>query len=201
MNQRKKTTSEVVTDIAFLAFGHAKFTINELVVACWKNEPARFCLTGFPEYPDSNKVIVCVSGARGLVAKGVLTRVAPGVYSCSEKTKKEVSDSFVITKELRRVIDLFDTHLLSHSGVQEVTPQHAAALWGEHPVRVKTAQVAAFVASLQILVLYVKQLGSLTTSQGMVVMKHDLDRMKDMHDRIVDRYAKVIGRINVGGSK
>lgn len=55
-------------------------TTEEIVVAAWMSHPEDFCLDGFPQYPDSSKVIFTLMGRKGLVGKGFLKRVGPGRY-------------------------------------------------------------------------------------------------------------------------
>ncbi len=56
------------------------FTINQLVVAAFKENPALFALRGFEKYLDNNKVLSVLSGHGGMLKKGLLEKVRPGVY-------------------------------------------------------------------------------------------------------------------------
>jgi hypothetical protein len=61
--------------------GKKPFTLADLVVACWDAEPWLFGLKGFEKtYPDSNKVSVALEGPRGLIKRGDIVRVGPGLF-------------------------------------------------------------------------------------------------------------------------
>lgn len=60
------------------------FTLAQLVVACWRKAPQRFALAGFPEYPDTQRVLPALCGKRGLVARGLLRKVAPKMYQVNK---------------------------------------------------------------------------------------------------------------------
>lgn len=65
------------------SFGRA-FTANDLVVECWRRHPHEFSLAGYPEYPDSNAVLSCCYGKRGLVGQGWLLKVGPKVFQAAK---------------------------------------------------------------------------------------------------------------------
>jgi hypothetical protein len=57
------------------------FTTEDLVVASWQLDKTKFGLDGFTDqYPNNNKVLVCLMGAKGLVKQGRLTKVSNGRY-------------------------------------------------------------------------------------------------------------------------
>lgn len=56
----------------------------DLVVACWKKYPQYFSLGGHP-HPDSNRVLCCLMGKKGLVSQGLLARVGAKQYSLTGK--------------------------------------------------------------------------------------------------------------------
>lgn len=52
------------------------FALSDLVVACWREHPERFGLTGHrDQYPDNNRVEPLVYGASGLLARGLLEQI------------------------------------------------------------------------------------------------------------------------------
>lgn len=57
------------------------FPLEHLTVAAFTRSALQFCLSGFPEHPDHNKVKINVHGKKGL-EKGdhVLEKVKPGIY-------------------------------------------------------------------------------------------------------------------------
>jgi len=63
------------------------FTMAQLVLACWQSNPKKFGLDGFPEHPDTHKVFPSLCGQRGLVARGLLVKLAPKLYKVSTAQK------------------------------------------------------------------------------------------------------------------
>lgn len=57
------------------------FNAEDLVVATFKKFPLDFCLMGFPEYPDSNKVLTQITtSGRGLQKRGWLVQIGTKRY-------------------------------------------------------------------------------------------------------------------------
>lgn len=57
------------------------FTAEDLVVAAFKRFPKDFCLMGFPDYPDSNKILTnIVTAGKGLQKKGWLMQIGTKRY-------------------------------------------------------------------------------------------------------------------------
>jgi len=76
--------------------GQSPFTAEALTVASWKDSPRTFGLKGFvEEYPDSNRVLTCIMGERGLARRGWLVKVGQKLYTLSRQGKEEA----------RRVLD------------------------------------------------------------------------------------------------
>lgn len=70
--------------------GHTPFTAEALTVAAWKDSPRTFGLRGFiEEYPDSNRVLACIMGERGLARRGWLMKVGQKLYNLSRQGKEE----------------------------------------------------------------------------------------------------------------
>jgi hypothetical protein len=59
------------------------FTLNDISVAVWRACPEFFGMKGYP-YPDNHKVHYILYGSRGLIARGVITRVREGVFCVAE---------------------------------------------------------------------------------------------------------------------
>ncbi len=67
----KKKTDELYIDEKILlssgSLSEQGFTAEELIVAAFKQFPKDFSLLGFPDYPDSNKILTLITTAgRGL---------------------------------------------------------------------------------------------------------------------------------------
>jgi hypothetical protein len=56
------------------------FTLNDISVALWRAYPEIFGMRGYP-YPDNHKVHSILYGDRGLISRGLITRVRMGVFS------------------------------------------------------------------------------------------------------------------------
>ena len=66
------------------------FTREQLVIAAWREYPEIFGLKGF-SHPDSHKVSSALYGAKGLIARKMLTRLADGKFEtggagCTHRT-------------------------------------------------------------------------------------------------------------------
>ncbi len=64
------------------------FTLNDISIAVWKAHPEIFGMRGYP-YPDNHKVHYILYGTRGLIAKGIVTRVRKGIFRVSDDPKAE----------------------------------------------------------------------------------------------------------------
>ncbi len=65
------------------------FTAEELVVTTFKHFPKDFCLMGFPEYPDSNKVLTQITTSkRGLQRRGWLVQVGTKRYQLTGEGRR-----------------------------------------------------------------------------------------------------------------
>lgn len=65
---------------ALTRLGRPVFSAEALVVAAWAIAPNRFSMTGFPQYPDSNKVLANLMGRTGLVSRQQLERTGAREY-------------------------------------------------------------------------------------------------------------------------
>lgn len=72
--------------------GHSPFSAEALIVASWQASPRTFGLKGFVEqYPDSNRVLSCIMGERGLARQGWLIKVGAKLYTLSDRGRKEIT--------------------------------------------------------------------------------------------------------------
>jgi hypothetical protein len=66
--------------------GQSPFSAEALIVACWLKFPRTFGLKGYADlYPDSNKVLSSIMGARGLANKGWLQKMGQKLYTLSRE--------------------------------------------------------------------------------------------------------------------
>jgi hypothetical protein len=71
--------------------GQSPFSAEALIVRAWKGHPRAFGLKGFAEqYPDSNKVLSCIMGVRGLAKRGLLSRVGQKLYELTREGRQVV---------------------------------------------------------------------------------------------------------------
>lgn len=70
--------------------GNTPFSAEALIVASWQDSPRTFGLKGFAEqHPDSNKVLSCIMGERGLARRGWLVKMGQKLYALSRQGKEE----------------------------------------------------------------------------------------------------------------
>src|SRR5438067_9394068 len=64
--------------------GQSPFSAEALIVASWQQFPRTFGLKGYTDqYPDSNKVLSSIMGAKGLASRGWLLKMGQKLYSLS----------------------------------------------------------------------------------------------------------------------
>jgi hypothetical protein len=68
--------------------GQSPFSAEALIVASWQKFPRTFGLKGYADqYPDSNKVLSCIMGERGLAKRGWLSKMGQKLYSLTREGK------------------------------------------------------------------------------------------------------------------
>jgi hypothetical protein len=71
--------------------GQSPFSAEALIVASWQESPRAFGLKGYADqFPDSNRVLSCIMGERGLAKRGWLVKMGQKLYQLSRKGKEEV---------------------------------------------------------------------------------------------------------------
>jgi hypothetical protein len=76
--------------------GQSPFSAEALIVASWLKFPKTFGLKGYADlYPDSNKVLSSIMGAKGLASRGWLVKMGQKLYTLSKEGRQMV----------RRVLD------------------------------------------------------------------------------------------------
>jgi len=62
--------------------GQSPFSAEALIVAAWQKFPKTFGLKGYTDqHPDSNKVLSCIMGERGLARRGWLSKMGQKLYA------------------------------------------------------------------------------------------------------------------------
>jgi hypothetical protein len=68
--------------------GQSPFSAEALIVASWQKFPRTFGLKGYADqHPDSNKVLSCIMGERGLAKRGWLSKMGQKLYSLTREGK------------------------------------------------------------------------------------------------------------------
>ena len=71
--------------------GQSPFSAEMLIVAAWQKFPRTFGLKGYAElYPDSNKVLASIMGAKGLANKGWLMKMGQKLYALTREGRNSV---------------------------------------------------------------------------------------------------------------
>lgn len=71
--------------------GQTPFSAEALIVAAWTANSRTFGLKGYADlYPDSNKILSCIMGEKGLARRGWLTKVGQKLYTLSKMGRDEV---------------------------------------------------------------------------------------------------------------
>lgn len=88
-----KTIEQALIGAARTFYG-ASFTAEELVVRAFELDPQRFGLDGYKVlYPDSQKIMVALSGSKGLVGRGHFVKLGPKLYKLRHpSTEQKVED-------------------------------------------------------------------------------------------------------------
>jgi hypothetical protein len=71
--------------------GQSPFSAEALIVSVWQKYPQTFGLKGYAElYPDSNKVLASIMGAKGLAQRGWLVKMGQKLYTLSRDGRQVV---------------------------------------------------------------------------------------------------------------
>ena len=71
--------------------GQSPFSAEALIVAAWQKFPRTFGLKGYAElYPDSNKILSSIMGAKGLASRGWLVKMGQKLYSLTREGRQVV---------------------------------------------------------------------------------------------------------------
>lgn len=66
--------------LAMVADGRGEFIDSDIAVVAWTAYPELFTLRGYPQHPDSNRVLAHLMGVRGLRSRGWVELLRPRVY-------------------------------------------------------------------------------------------------------------------------
>lgn len=119
------------------------FTAEELIVATFRRFPNDFSLMGFPEFPDSNKVLTQITtSGRGLQRRGWLVKIGTKRYQLTPEAYRHldrlgvrsevpgvVSDNRDLTEMMLHWLETqaFDQFRKGH--VEEINERQALSFW------------------------------------------------------------------------
>lgn len=71
--------------------GQSPFSAEALIVTSWQKFPRTFGLKGYADqYPDSNKILSCIMGNRGLARRGWLAKMGQKLYTLTREGRQVV---------------------------------------------------------------------------------------------------------------
>jgi hypothetical protein len=189
--------------------GQSPFSAEALIVASWQKFPRTFGLKGFADqYPDSNKVLSCIMGERGLARRGWLSKMGQKLYALTREgqqvvarlqeggeTPAQTSSPVKISKDQEKYL----LSLLNSSAVEkfeeglkdELTFADAGRFWG-----IENVQGSALTARLDRLRAAMAEVertigsGSAELSNGRSISKADLYLITAVHEYLEDRFAR-----------
>jgi hypothetical protein len=193
--------------------GQSPFTAEALIVASWKESPRTFGLRGFDDqFPDSNRVLACIMGERGLARRGWLVKVGQKLYSLSRQGRDEAKrvatgdDSplpkrralakIQVPKDLeQQLVTLFTTTAFRRFGEgmrREITYKDACRFWGltesasGEQVDQALKKVPALLEAVENLLIG----ETVELSNGQSVSQADLKSLANMHKFLTEQFAR-----------
>ena len=190
--------------------GQSPFSAESLIVASWQKFPKTFGLKGYADqYPDSNKVLSCIMGERGLTRRGWLAKMGQKLYSLTREGKQVVvrlqtggepppagqSAPVKVTRDQEKYL----LGLLNSSAVQkfeeglkdELTFADASRFWGTEDLRGDA--LGARLDRLRSTLSDVERTigpGSAELSNGRSISKEDLSLLLAVHEYLEDRFSR-----------
>jgi hypothetical protein len=195
--------------------GHTPMSAEALIVAAWQECPRTFGLKGFADqHPDSNRVLACIMGERGLARRGWLEKCGQKLYSLSRQGKDEArrlkaGDEAPKPESKRRNLERIKapkaltvviTGLLSSPAYRrfeegmkrEITYRDACRFWGLS----EAASGDAVLRTLNLVPQTIKSVESLLVndavelSNGQSVNASELDNLTGLHSWLCDQFAR-----------
>jgi hypothetical protein len=188
--------------------GQSPFSAEALIVNSWKKFPNTFGLKGYTElYPDSNKVLSCIMGERGLARRGWLTKMGQKLYQLTREGRQvvqrlnqagETLPAPAAQIKISRDHEKFMLGLLGSSAVQkyeeglkdELTFADACRFWGisenlhGDALSAKLDRLRGVIAEVERVV----GTGTAELSNGRSISKDDLNLMAGVHEYLIERF-------------
>jgi hypothetical protein len=189
--------------------GQSPFSAEALIVACWLKFPRTFGLKGYADlYPDSNKVLSSIMGARGLANKGWLQKMGQKLYTLSREgrhTAQRLAQggepvSTAAPVKLTRDQEKFLLALFGSTALEkfdegrkpEITFSDACRFWNVS----ETQHGEALDARLQKFELQLSDIdrfvdgGDTDLSNGRNVSAEDLAHLRSVHEYFQERFSR-----------
>ncbi len=189
--------------------GQSPFSAEALIVACWQKFPRTFGLKGYADlYPDSNKVLSSIMGARGLASKGWLSKMGQKLYTLSREGRSIASRllqggepvSSAAPSRLSRDQEKFLLGLLGSNAVekfdegrkQELTFTDACRFWNisqDQHGEALDSRLQKFDVHLNEVVRYLGG-GDTDLSNGRSVSADEVAHLRTVHDYLQEKFAR-----------
>jgi hypothetical protein len=190
--------------------GQSPFSAEALIVASWQKFPKTFGLRGYTDlYPDSNKVLSSIMGAKGLATKGWLLKMGQKLYSLSREGRQvirallhgvEPETAAPPVQKLSRDQEKVLSHLFGSTAMQkfeegrkqDITFEDASKFWGitssshGEALNSRLHQLRANLADIDRIVS--KQPTEL--SNGRLVALDDVTLLSDIHAYLEERFSR-----------
>jgi hypothetical protein len=179
-------------------------------VASWQKFPKTFGLKGYADqYPDSNKVLSCIMGERGLARRGWLSKMGQKLYSLTKEGRnvvgrlKEGGEQPTVSSgivKLSRDQEKYLQTLFGSSAAQkfeeglkdELTFADACRFWGitenlhGEALTARLDRLRASLADIE----RVLGTGTAELANGRSVSKDDLSLLIAVHEYLEERFAR-----------
>src|SRR5438552_11859600 len=190
--------------------GQSPFSAEALIVAAWQKFPKTFGLKGYTDqHPDSNKVLSCIMGERGLARRGWLSKMGQKLYALTKEGRHvvhrlqsggEPTQMGTAPVRISRDLEKYVLGLFSSSAVQkfeeslkdELTFADACRFWGitenlhGEALTARLDRLRAILADVE------RVLGGSTAelSNGRSVSRDDLYLLTAVHEYLEERFAR-----------
>lgn len=196
--------------------GQSPFSAEALIVAAWQENPRTFGLKGFADqHPDSNRVLSCIMGEKGLARRGWLAKMGQKLYSLTRKGREEVqhlegggskatkasaerakpSRSKIPRDQEKYLMSLFSAAAVKRyqeGFKRDITFADACKFWGitenlqGEELTHRLDKVTATLAELERLV----GAGSVELSNGRSISQEDLESLAEVNDYLKEQFSR-----------
>jgi hypothetical protein len=200
--------------------GQSPFSAEALIVSAWQKYPRTFGLKGFTDqYPDSNKVLASIMGAKGLTRRGWLSRIGEKLYALTregrlvvrrlqlgdEPPERPAGPIRLAEEHDRRLQALFLSPALQkfqEGRKPELTFPEACRFWGISDNLHGDAIDARLDALQRALADVERHLGSgsATLANGRSVTAADAGLLLDVHTYLEERFARHLTLLRTRGA-